>query len=275
MNNFKVLKIGFFLSFLLFVAGCSKPNLPNIDEKLSIDDLIKELNWHKFDDIAYTTHYYKLRSERNNDMDIYLKKFCLAKNGKIILVDDFKPNYYQEKIIANGKDGRYNADACLIDEEAYYFIIKKHISLNDKTFDEELRIILDNSTQTKESFKQYIKEKELDKKRIEAHTKMYEARKEEEKKEKIKQEKLQAIKANELQKRKGQYVQTFYDNWLYIGNQIVCANKCIEENYKNTGYHLLQDALQDKWKFKSTISNTAITIDGSCTCKGTNILMDK
>jgi len=280
MDGFKIFKIGFFLSFFLFMVGCSKPNLPKISEtskmeRLSIDDVIKELDWHKFDDIAYIKSSYKLRSEVDNEMDIYLKTFCSAKNGKIILVDDFKPNYYQEKIIAHGKYGRYHANACLINDEAYYFIIKKHISLNDKTFDEDLQIILDNSLQTKESFKHYIKQKEVDKKRVEAYEKMYEARKEALKKEKNEQEKLQAIKANELQKRKGQYVQTFYDNWLYMGEQMVCAKKCIEQNYINTGYKLLQNALQDKWKFRSNISNSEITIDGSCTCKGVSVLMEK
>ncbi|MAC85088.1 MAG: hypothetical protein CL624_13240 [Arcobacter sp.] len=81
-----------------------------------------------------------------------------------------------------------------------------------------------------------------------------------------------------LRNRTGTHSVIFYNGFSFNGNnkyKDVCIKSCKNYNIDNTGYSLLQESLDDNWKFVSKIGNVNNSINKYCTCEGVNLLMKK
>ena len=81
-----------------------------------------------------------------------------------------------------------------------------------------------------------------------------------------------------LRNRTGTHSLVFYNSFSFNGNnkyKDICIKSCKNYNIDNTGYSLLQESLDDNWKFISKIGNVNNSINKYCTCEGINVLMKK
>jgi hypothetical protein len=80
----------------------------------------------------------------------------------------------------------------------------------------------------------------------------------------------------QLRLRSGEIVMSFYDTYKSrYGQNSGCDNMCSEKTQDDNGYYSLQDALNNGWKFVSTVSTLSIHASDSCTCEGSKIILRK
>ncbi len=68
---------------------------------------------------------------------------------------------------------------------------------------------------------------------------------------------------------------TFFDSWKQTGNDPLCSTKCKSINKRTTGFTTLTEATTNKWQILSKIGETSETIDETCACTGSSVILKK
>jgi hypothetical protein len=276
----KIVKLICFVCFLIIITGCSvkKYDFPKDEKSLSNYDIDTFYNLLKVE---------HLEIDKGNASEILPKgyeivvDYCISKNGKIENdKTDMIRNYgFANKIYLEHKKmsnlGRkvngIKSEVCIVDNSPLFFI--STISFQYGGDNNVLRdIVFDKSEETKNQYLTILKEEES---RMTAFREKQKKREEKRQQEELQKEKAKIEKINYLKNRKGQYTMRFFNglDWKY--DESKCLNSCIELNQLNTGYTSLQEALNNGWQFISKINDTSETINNSCICKGTNILLKR
>lgn len=253
-----------FISLIFLFSGCASPDLPNLNDKkglneVSIEKIANELKLKKLSDTQYRGLFSKSVGKPYR-IDTFLSAYCEAKNN--IYIGNF-----------DDLNGNLEIKACkLPSSETPLFLLYINHELFNNSYDERASLTLDFSDSAKNNWiYQKQKQEEALKASIIRHEVERKAREEEYQKQIIEEEK----RILNLKNRKGQQSMTFYTSWKYIGDSNRCEASCSKENQINTGYITLQNALNDRWHFKSSLNQISKSIDNQCTCEGSITILEK
>ena len=278
----KFLKIVLFIaaSSVLFTACATKSPNKNIKkiEKVkgkNINDILNDSQLFEYD--ARLKLYKNKFTQEQNRKDLILRfaDLCSDKKGKLVYINHFiNKNYINA--YANNK-----AYICEVDNAPYFIghiasqstnsylsisidesIKKEYLAKqNDMNFESSLETTAGTSSGPKFEAAPPSQENAED------------GRKEREEIEKRQRAREQKTKL--LFDKKDQTTMTFFDTWKQTGVDPLCSTKCKSINKRSTGFTTLKEATDTKWQLVSKIGETSETVDETCSCTGSSVILKK
>ena len=238
----------------LLLTGCLRPNLPekhNTKEwsNISIDQFVQEIinskGLSKFEKVNENVFYYQYGMS-----GYYAKVLCESKGGNYKEIRNFK---YQNGMICIRQN----------DEPMFFRFYSDY---------KGERGYFDYSKETISEYINYKRKQEINKQKFFTE---YEKRKKLEREQEALKEKQKIARVKQLRSQTGQKTMTFFDNWRFNGDELLCRTKCQEKNLMNNGYLSLQYALNDGWQFVTKINEISFNPNPDCQCIGAQVLLKK
>ncbi len=282
------MKINKFLKIVLFIAATSvlftacASKAPNKNVKKvekakdkNINDVLNDSKLFEYD-ARLKLYKNKFTQEKNrNDLLIRFGNLCSDKKGKLVYINHFINKSYVNSY-ANNK-----AYICEVDNAPYFIahmasqntnsylsisvdenIKKEYLAKeNDMKFESSLETTTGTTSGPKFESTPPSQENAEDGKK---------EREEIEKRQRAREQKTKL-----LFDKKDQTTMTFFDTWKQTGVDPLCSTKCKSINKKSTGFTTLKEATDTKWQIVSKIGETSETVDDTCTCTGSSVILKK
>ena len=281
------MKINKFLKILLFITASSvlftacankspNKNIKKIEnvKGQNINNILNDPKLFEYDP-RLKLYKNKFTQEQNrNDLLLRFGNLCSHKKGKLVYINHFINKTYVNSYTKN------KAYICEVDNVPYFI---GHIASQNSnrylsiSIDEKIKKeYLDKQNDMKSESDFETTDTRLDTKfeaTLPTQVSGQEAKKERE--EIQKRERAREQKTRLLFNKKDQTNMTFFDSWRQTGKDPLCPTKCKSINKRSTGFTTLKEATASKWQIVSKIGETSQTVDETCTCTGSSLILKK
>ena len=258
----------FIIATSVLFNGCVNKTQNKKVEKtksISLHDVLNDSKLFEYDENQKLYKNKFTQDQNRNDLLLKLGNLCSEKKGKLVYTNYFINSEYVNTYINN------KAYICEI-QNAPYFI--GHLANQDSN--SYLSISINENTKKEYVNKQTaIKKLSESKFEVTLPTQISAQEAIQEREEIKKREKAREQKAKLMFSKKNQSTMTFFDSWKQIGTDPLCSTKCKNINKKTTGFTTLQEATAQKWQLISKVNEISETIDTTCTCSGSSVILKK